>query len=47
MTINELYQWALEREFENEELYIEDEYGKRLVELTDLNIRKSGIVIVL
>lgn len=38
MTPYELYQWALERGLENEQL--EDEYGERTVDEADLQVEE-------
>ena len=45
MTPYELYQWALERGLENEQLYVEDECDERPVELNYIEIKGSGIVL--
>ena len=48
MTINELYQWALEQGLENEQLYVEyveDECNERPVEMEYIEIKESGIVL--
>lgn len=40
MTPYELYQWALERGFENEQLYLEDINGERTVDEADLQVEE-------
>ena len=40
MTPYELYQWALDRGLENEQLYLEDEYGERTVDESDLQVEE-------
>jgi hypothetical protein len=40
MTPYELYQWALERGLENEQLYLEDKYGERTVDEADLQVEE-------
>lgn len=45
MTINELYQWALERGLENEELITYDEGRERDVEIEHLIVVSYGIII--
>ena len=45
MTINELYQWALERGLENEGLITYDEGRERDVEIEHLTVVSYGIII--
>jgi hypothetical protein len=46
MTIKELYQWALENELENKQLYINDEEeGKILFETSHVDIWFDEIVL--
>lgn len=45
MTINELYQWSLERGLENEELITYDEGRERDVEIEHLTVVSYGIII--
>ena len=40
MTPYELYQWALERGLENEQLYLEDINGERTVDEADLQVEE-------
>lgn len=40
MTPYELYQWALERRLENEQLYLEDINGERTVDEADLQVEE-------
>lgn len=45
MTPYELYQWALERGLENEQLYVEAKDGERPVEINYLEVMGYGIVL--